>query len=51
VTKYLFAQIFGEAFHETYTTNAIRHAFAATSIWPLNPNIINPEHLTPSLAT
>lgn len=51
VTKYLFAQIFGEAFHETYTPNAIRHAFAATGIWPLNPDVINPERLTPSLAT
>jgi|SRR6185369_12571122 len=51
VTKYLFAQIFGEAFNETYTPNAIKKAYATTGIWPLNPNAINPERLAPSLAT
>jgi len=51
VTKYSFAQIFGEAFNETYTPNAIKKAYATTGIWPLNPNAINPERLAPSLAT
>ncbi|CAG8795818.1 23389_t:CDS:1, partial [Gigaspora rosea] len=32
VTKYLFAQIFGKAFHETYIPNTIRHAFATTGV-------------------
>ncbi|CAG8763585.1 19616_t:CDS:1, partial [Gigaspora rosea] len=37
-------------FHKTYTPNAIRYAFATTGIWPLNSDVINSKHLTPSLA-
>jgi DDE superfamily endonuclease len=51
VTKYSFAQVFGEAFHETYTPKAIKNAYAATGIWPWNPDAINPSRLAPSLAT
>jgi len=51
ITKHSFAQVLGEAFSETYTPNAIKNAYAATGIWPLNPNIINPDRLAPSLAT
>ncbi|CAG8544063.1 5281_t:CDS:2 [Cetraspora pellucida] len=50
VTKYLFTQVFSEAFHKMYTPNMIRHTFATTGIWPLNPDVINPECLMPSLA-
>ncbi|CAG8625084.1 4102_t:CDS:2, partial [Scutellospora calospora] len=38
-------------FFETYTLNAIKHAYAATGIWPLNPNTINSDHLIPFLPT
>lgn len=51
VTKYSFAQIFGEAFHKTYTPSAIRNAYTATGIWPWNLNIIDPTRLAPSLPT
>jgi hypothetical protein len=51
ITKYSFAQVLGEAFSETYTPNAIKNAYAATGIWLLNSNIINPDCLAPSLAT
>lgn len=51
VTKRSFAQVFGEAFYETYTPVAIKNAYIATGIWPLNPQVINRERLAPSLAT
>ena len=51
VTKYSFAQVFGEAFFKTYTPAAIRNAYTATGIWPWNPNAINPNRLAPSLST
>jgi hypothetical protein len=51
VTKQSFAQVFGESFNETYTPNAIKKAYAATGIWPLNPNAIDLNRLTPSFAT
>ncbi|CAG8626773.1 14710_t:CDS:2 [Cetraspora pellucida] len=44
------ATIFGEAFHEIYTPNVIRHAFIATGIWPLNSDVINSECLMLLLA-
>jgi len=51
ITKHSFAQVLGEAFHETYTPTAIKKAFAVTGIWPFNPSAINPDRLAPSLAT
>src|SRR6185437_9848848 len=51
VTKYSFAQVFGEAFFKTYTPAAIRNTYTATGIWPWNPNAINPNRLAPSLST
>jgi DDE superfamily endonuclease len=51
VTKYSFAQVFGKAFHETYTPVAIKKAYAATGIWPLDPSVIKFDRLMPSLPT
>ena len=51
VTKYSFAEVFGRAFHETYATTAIKNAYAATGIWPLDPSVIKSDRMTPSLTT
>ena len=51
VTKHSFAQVFGEAFYETYTPVAVKKAYAATGIWPLDPSVIKFDRLMPSLPT
>jgi len=51
VQKQTFARVLGEAFHKTYTPNAIRKAFAACGTWPVNPDVINPERMATSLIT
>lgn len=51
ITKYRFAGVFGEVFYETYTPAAIRKAYAATGIWPLNPSVIKDDRMAPSIPT
>jgi DDE superfamily endonuclease len=51
VTKLTFARVFGEAWIATYTPLAITQSFKATGIHPLNPNVIDPARLEPSLPT
>jgi hypothetical protein len=41
----------GEAYLTTYTPLAITKAFATTGTWPVNPDVIDPEKLAPSLIT
>ena len=41
----------GEAWMTTYTPITITQSFKATGIHPLNPNIIDPVRLAPSLPT
>lgn len=51
VTKLSFARVLGEAWMATYTPIAITQSFKATGIHPLNPDIIDPVRLAPSLLT
>ena len=51
VTKYTFTKVFGPAFIETYTPQAICNAYRSTGIWPFNPNAITSDRLDPSLTT
>ena len=51
ISKYSFAKVFGEAYQETYTSQAIINAFKHTGAWPINPNAISKERLAPSMPT
>jgi hypothetical protein len=51
VTKYIFAKIVGEAYMETYTTQAILNAFKSTGIWPIDRTVIHQSRLEMSLVT
>ena len=51
ISKYTFAKVFGEAYQETYTSQAIINAFKYTGAWPVNSKAISEERLAPSLST
>jgi DDE superfamily endonuclease len=51
VTKSDFAGVFGRAFLRAFTPDTIKAAFAATGVFPFNPDIIPEKALKPSLPT
>ncbi|PPQ88025.1 LOW QUALITY PROTEIN: hypothetical protein CVT25_001006 [Psilocybe cyanescens] len=51
VNKEDFCEVWGRAFKKAFTKENIKAAFAATGIWPLNPNVIKPAQMKPAEAT
>ncbi|KIY53749.1 DDE-domain-containing protein, partial [Fistulina hepatica ATCC 64428] len=51
VNKNEFAAVWGRAFIQAFTVDNVKMAFAATGIWPYNPEAIHTEQTKPSDAT
>ncbi|KIK82136.1 hypothetical protein PAXRUDRAFT_154461, partial [Paxillus rubicundulus Ve08.2h10] len=51
VTKQTFISVYGKAHQKVLTPELIRTAFAATGVWPFNPDIVMKEMMAPSLET
>jgi hypothetical protein len=51
VTKASFAGVFGRAFLRAFTPDTVKAAFAATGVYPFNPNAIKEKQMAPSLPT
>ena len=46
-----FAGVFGRAFLRSFTDDTVKAAFAATGVYPFNPDVISDEQMKPSLPT
>jgi hypothetical protein len=51
VMKASFAGVFGHAFLRAFTPDTVKAAFAATGVYPFNPNAIKEKQMAPSLPT
>jgi len=49
VSKTDFAGVFGHAFLRAFTPDTVRAAFAATGVYPFNPEAISASQMKPSL--
>ena len=51
VNKEDFYEVWGRAYLKVFTKENVKLAFAATGIWPFNPDVIMPEQMKPAEAT